>query len=158
MRPFWTGVAVVAAFAVQSTLVWLTPGYARFLDPFLVVAIYCALTRGEEHGMLAAAVAGFVQDTHFGGRVVGLSGLSKVLVTYVVGVAGARFQLAAALPRALVLVLATFLDAFLLGSLAAVFDVSLNAFPAWGHVLRALANAALGLLAFNILERFGGET
>ncbi len=152
MRAFWTGMAILGAFLLQSALSWLLPSYARFLDPFLVVTVSCALAGGETHGMLAGAAAGWVQDAHFGGRVIGLSGLSKLLVAFVVGVAGARFQLSEAVPRALVLAVSTLLDALVLSSLAGVFDVTLNPFPFWGHLLRGLANAALGLLVFRMLE------
>jgi rod shape-determining protein MreD len=147
--------AILSAFLFQSALAWLAPSYARFVDPFLVVVVSCALAGGETHGMLAAAAAGWVQDALFGGRILGLSGLSKVLVAFLVGVAGARFQLAEAGPRALVLAMSTLLDAFLLRSLAGVFDVTLNPFPFWGHLLRASVNALLGLLAFRVLEGRG---
>ena len=58
---------------------------ARVFDPFLLVVVYCGLTGGEVHGMLAGAAAGWVQDVHFGGRILGLSGLSKLLVGFGVG-------------------------------------------------------------------------
>lgn len=153
MKAFWTGIAILGAFLLQSALSWLLPSYARFLDPFLVVVVSCALAGGESHGMLAGAAAGWLQDAHFGGRVVGLSGLSKVLVAFLVGVAGARFQLSEAGPRALVLAVSTLLDALVLSALAGLFDVTLNPFPFWGHLLRAVANAALGLLVYRLLER-----
>lgn len=153
MKAFWTGVAILAAFLLQSALGWLLPAYARFLDPFLVVTVSCALAGGEIHGMLAGAAAGWVQDAHFGGRILGLAGLSKVVVAFLVGVAGARFQLGDAGPRALILAVSSWLDALLLSSLAGVFNVTLNPLPWWGHLVRALANAALGLLAWRILER-----
>ena len=53
------------------------PAEARFLDPFLLVVVYCALVGGETHGMLAGAAAGWVQDVHFGGSVLGLSALAE---------------------------------------------------------------------------------
>ncbi len=152
MRGFWTGVAILAAFLLQSALGWLLPSYARFLDPFLVVVVSCALSGGEVHGMLAAAAAGWVQDAHFGGRVIGLAGLSKVMVAFLVGVAGARFQLSEAGPRALVLAGATLLDALLLSGLASLFDVNLNPLHWWGHLLRALTNAALGVVVYRLIE------
>jgi rod shape-determining protein MreD len=155
VKVFWTGFALLGAFLLQSALGWLLPSYARFVDPFLVVVVSCALAGGETHGMLAGAAAGWVQDALFGGRILGLSGLSKVLVAFLVGVAGARFQLGEAGPRALVLAASTLLDALLLSSLASVFNVTLNPFPFWGHLIRAVANAALGLLAFRALEGRG---
>lgn len=152
MRALLTGVAILGAFLLQSALGWLLPAYARFLDPFLVVVVSCALAGGESHGMLAAAAAGWVQDAHFGGRVIGLAGLSKLLIAYGVGWAGARFQLSEAGPRSLVLAGSTLLDALVLGAFASVFDVTLSPLPFWGHLLRALANAALGVAVYRLIE------
>ena len=65
--------------------------------------------------MLAGAAAGWVQDVQFGGRVVGLSGLTKVLVGFGVGVGATRFHLAEPAARVLVLFVATVVDAVLFG-------------------------------------------
>ena len=93
-------------------------------DPFLLVVVYCGLTGGETHGMLAGAAAGWVQDVHFGGRVLGLSGLTKVLVGFGVGVGShALPPRRSRRPRLLVLMVADVVDALLFGQLAAVFDV-----------------------------------
>ena len=78
------------------------------------MVVYCGLTGGETHGMLAGAAAGWVQDVHFGGPVVGLSGLTKVLV----GFGGRRWRPRASCsagpaPRVLVLFAAALADALL---------------------------------------------
>ena len=102
------------------------PGQARVLDPFLLVMVYCGLTRGETHGMLAGAAAGWVQDVHFGGRVLGLSGLTKMIVGFAVGLAAHALPAGRSRgPQLLVLFAATRgrrLD--LRSALAAVFDVA----------------------------------
>jgi rod shape-determining protein MreD len=153
VRIFWTGVALVAALAVQSALSLVVPGWARILDPFLLLVVYCGLKGGETHGMLAGAVAGWIQDIHFGGRVLGLAGLSKVLVGFGVGLAGTRFQLTEPGARVLVLLLAVLLDALIMRQLAGAFDVStgLLTLPALG--LRAAVNAGVGVPLFALVER-----
>ena len=78
---------------------------------------------GASRAMLAGAAAGWVQDVHFGGPVLGLSGLTKVLVGFGVGAGSTRFHLAEPGARVLVLVLATVMDALIFNRLAAVFDV-----------------------------------
>jgi rod shape-determining protein MreD len=153
VKVFWTAVALVAALAVQSALSLIGPGWARILDPFLLVVVYCGLKGGETHGMLAGAAAGWLQDVHFGGRVLGLAGLSKVLIGFGVGLAGTRFQLTEPGARLLVLVLAVVLDALFMRQLAGAFDVATGALTLSGMALRAAVNAAIGLPLFAVVER-----
>ena len=153
MRVFWTALALVAALAVQSALSLVIPGWARILDPFLLVIVYCALKGGETHGMLAGAAAGWMQDVHFGGRVLGLAGLSKVLVGFGVGLAGTRFQLTEPGARLLVLVLAVVLDALIMRQLASAFDVTTGVLTLPALAIRAGVNAAVGMPLFALAER-----
>jgi rod shape-determining protein MreD len=150
---FWTAVALVGALAVQSALSLVVPGWARILDPFLLVVVYCGLKGGETHGMLAGAAAGWIQDVAFGGRVLGLAGLSKVLVGFGVGLAGTRFQLTELGARLLVIVLAVLVDALIMRQLAAAFDVTAGALTVPGLALRALFNAVIGLPLFALIGR-----
>jgi len=77
-RALWTAAALAGAVLVETGLAHLVTAPGRYLDPFLLVVVYCALVFGETHGMLAGAAAGWVQDALFGGRVLGISGLSKL--------------------------------------------------------------------------------
>jgi rod shape-determining protein MreD len=154
VRVFWTALALLLALGIETGLSQLAPSLARLLDPFLIVLVYCGLLGGEVHGMLAGAAGGWVQDVLFGGRVLGMGALSKLLVGFGVGVAGARFHLAEPVPRVLVVLLATILDALIIGRLSAAFDV-----PAMGLALpallgRAVLNALFGALAFALVERW----
>ena len=153
MTAFWTAAAIVGALLLQTILSLVIPGYARVFDPFLLVLVYCGLTGGATRAMLAGAAAGWVQDVHFGGPVLGLSGLTKVLVGFGVGAGSTRFHLAEPAPRVLVLVLATMMDALIFNRLAAVFDVSAYALSPVGLLVRALTNAVIGIVAFETLDR-----
>ncbi|HVR71037.1 MAG TPA: rod shape-determining protein MreD [Vicinamibacteria bacterium] len=153
MSVFWTAVALVTALAVQTALSLIGPGWARILDPFLLVVVYCGLKGGETHGMLAGAAAGWMQDVHFGGRVLGLAGLTKVLVGFGVGLAGTRFQLTEPGARLLVVVAAVIIDALVLGQLARAFDVVTGSLTLGGLALRAGVNAAIGVPLFALVER-----
>ena len=153
MRAFWTGVAILAALLLQTALTRLLPEHARVVDPFLIVVVYCGLTGGEGHGMLAGAAAGWVQDVHFGGRILGLSGLTKTLVGFAVGFATTRFALGEPAARVLVLMTATVADAFVFGRLASVFDVPTYEVSPLGLVIRAAVNASLGFVVFTLVDR-----
>lgn len=153
MRVFWTALAILTALLVQTALGRLLPWPARVFDPFLLVVVYCGLTGGETHGMLAGAAAGWVQDVHFGGRIVGLSGLSKVLVGFGVGVGSTRFHLGEPAARLLVLMVATLVDAVLFGQFAQVFDVRAYELSPLALVARAVVNGAVGMVVFETLDR-----
>jgi len=153
MTFFWTAAAVVAALLLQTLLSLALPGYARLFDPFLLVLVYCGLTGGASRAMLAGAAAGWVQDVHFGGPVLGLSGLTKVLVGFGVGASSTRFHLAEPGARVLVLALATIMDAVIFNRLAAVFDVSAYALSPGGLLVRALINAVVGIMIFETIDR-----
>jgi len=152
-RAFWTGLAIAGAVLVETALTYLVASPGRYLDPFLLVTVYCALAGGETHGMLAGAAAGWVQDVLFGGRVLGLSSLSKLVVGFGVGLAGGRFMIAGAAARALVILLATVADALLLQWLASVFSLPATGLSPLALVSRATLNALVGGLAFALADR-----
>jgi len=152
-RVVWTGLALAGAVLVETALAHLVASPGRYLDPFLLVLVYCALARGETHGMLAGAAAGWVQDVMFGGRVLGLSALSKLLVGFVVGLAGGRFLIATTAARALVVLLAAFADALVVQWLASVFSVDLLPLPPLALLSRATLSALVGGVLFALVER-----
>jgi rod shape-determining protein MreD len=153
VKVFWTVLALLASLLLQSALSAVFPPAARLFDPFLLVLVYCGLAYGETHAMLAGAAGGWLQDVHFGGDVLGLSGLTKVLIGFAVGVAATRFQLTEAGPRALVLLAAAVLDTLLVWGLARAFDIAVAAPGPSVVAARALLNALLGVLVFGLLER-----
>ena len=149
---FWTCVGLLIAFLVESGLSRITPAGARLFDPFLLVFVYCALTGGETHGMLAGLAAGWVQDIHFGGRLLGLTGLTNLLLGFGVGVAGSRFLISGATLRLLVIFAATLVQAVLLERSAAIFDAHVNTLSFTGLLLRSTANALVGIVAFDFVD------
>lgn len=153
MKVFWTTLALAVALLVESTLSRVSPQGARTLDPFLLVLVYCAMTGGEVHGMLAGAAAGWIEDIHFGGTVLGISGLAKIVVGFAVGLASSRFLLAGAGTRLLVLFTATVLDALLFERIASIFDIRVVELTWSGLISRAGANALLGVALFELVER-----
>lgn len=148
-----TALALLLAYAAQAGAAWGLPRQARYLDAFLVVLVSSALAGGETRAMVTGAVAGWIQDVGFGGRVLGLAGLSKVLVGFVVGSAAGRFQLGDPLTRFLVLALATGLDSLLVLGLARAFGVPVFGLDGLAHLGRCLVTATFGLLALQVGER-----
>lgn len=152
-RAAWTALALAGAVLVETALGYLVASPGRYLDPFLLVAVYCALAGGETHGMLAGAAAGWVQDALFGGRILGLSALSKLLVCFGVGVGAGRFMIVSAAARAFVVLLSTVADALLVAWLASVFSVAAAPLSPLALASRATLNALAGGLLFALVER-----
>jgi rod shape-determining protein MreD len=152
-RALWTGLALAGAVLVETALAHLVALPGRYLDPFLLVVVYCALHFGETHGMLAGAAAGWVQDVVFGGRVLGLSGLSKLVIGFGVGLAAGRFLISTTAARALVVLLAAAADALLVQWLASVFSVETRGLPPLALVTRATLSALVGGVLFALVDR-----
>jgi rod shape-determining protein MreD len=152
-RAVWTALALAGAVLVETGLSHLVSSPGRFLDPFLLVVIYCALAFGETHGMLAGAAAGWLQDALFGGRVLGISALSKLLVGFAVGIAAGRFLIATTAARALVVLLAAVADALLVQWLASVFSLEALLLPPLALATRATLSALVGGLLFALVDR-----
>jgi rod shape-determining protein MreD len=154
VKVLWTAVALLVAFLLQSALTHIVPRQARMVDLFVLVLVYCGLVGGETHAMLAGAAGGWVQDVQFGGGVVGLSGLTKVLVGFGVGLSGTRFHLTEPGARVLVLFAATLVDALVFERLASAFDVRIETLSLGGLLTRAALNAALGGVVFFYVDRY----
>jgi rod shape-determining protein MreD len=157
VKVFWTALALLVAFLFQSALTHIVPRQARMVDLFVLVLVYCGLVGGETHAMLAGAAGGWMQDVQFGGGVVGLSGLTKVLVGFGVGLSGTRFHLTEPGARVLVLFAATLVDALVFERLASAFDVRIETLSLAGLLTRAVMNAALGGLVFFYVDRYLGR-
>jgi rod shape-determining protein MreD len=152
-RALWTAVALAGAVLVETALAHLVSSPGRYLDPFLLVVVYCGLVFGETHGMLAGSAAGWVQDAMFGGRVLGISALVKLLVGFAVGLAGGRFLIATTAARALVVLFASVADALLMQWLASVFSLEALILPPLALATRATLSALAGGLLFALVDQ-----
>jgi rod shape-determining protein MreD len=148
-------VAIALALALQTTLARFLVGGIAALDLVLVVVVYVALTTGPVSGMLAGSVAGIVQDALSSG-LIGIGGLAKSIVGFVAGVVGQQFIVTAALPRFLMFVGATAVHSSI--SMGLYVLLGLRTFPSpWAAIVsQALGNAAVGMIAFTIIEAVPG--
>jgi rod shape-determining protein MreD len=149
-------IAIALALALQTTLARFLVGGTAALDLVLVVVVYVALTSGPVTGMLAGSLAGIVQDALAATDVVGVGGLAKSIVGFFAGVIGQQFIVTAALPRLLMFVAATAVHAGIFMGLYVLLD--LGSFPSpWKAIAtQALGNAAVGMVAFAIIESLPG--
>lgn len=148
-------IAIALALALQTTLARFLVGGTAALDLVLVVVVYVALTSGPVTGMFAGSIAGIIQDALSSG-VIGVGGLAKSLVGFLAGVIGQQFIITAALPRLLMFLAATAVHAAVFMGFYVL--LGLRSFPSpWAAVVsQALGNAAVGLVAFAIVESLPG--
>ena len=146
--------AVFVALALQTTLARYIRGSAA-VDLVLVVVVYVALTSGPVAGLLTGTFGGLVQDAMAIG-VIGIGGLAKTLVGFLAGVIGTQFIVAQPLPRFLVFFGATLLHSLVFVGLYVLLDLRHFGAPYTTAVGQAAGNAAVGVVAFQLVELLPG--
>ena len=147
--------AVALALALQTTLARLVVGGTAAIDLVLVVVVYVALTTGPVTGMLAGSAAGLVQDALSSG-VVGIGGLAKSIVGFAAGMIGQQFIVTAALPRFVMFMAATLVHAVVFMGLYILLGLRTFPSPYAAVLSQAVGNAAVGMIAFTIVEALPG--
>jgi rod shape-determining protein MreD len=148
-------IAIALALALQTTLARFVVGGTTAIDLVLVTVVYIALTSGPLSGMLAGSVAGLIQDQLSTG-VLGIGGLAKSIVGFVVGAIGQQFIITAALPRFVTFIGATVAyQAIFMGIYVALNERSFSS-PWKAIATQAIGNAIVGMIAFTIIEALPG--
>ena len=143
--------AIGGALVLQTTLSGLIVGSTMAVNLVLVAVVYLALAYGPVTGMLSGVVGGLAQDALAGG-IVGLGGLTKTVIGFVVGVLSAQFNLTSTIPRLVIFAVATLVHQLLLAGLQRITGGPMMSLHWSKMVVQALANAAIGLVAFFIVE------
>jgi rod shape-determining protein MreD len=148
--------AVAASLALQTTLVrYLGRGNVA-VDLVLVVVVYVGLTMGPTPGLLAGTLGGLVQDALSTGGITGIDGLAKTVVGFLAGLIGTQFIVTQAVPRFVVFFGATFVHQAIFVGLNVLLNIRRFGSP-WRDIAeQALANAVIGLVAFQIAELLPG--
>ena len=148
-------IATALALALQMTLARFLVGGTVALDLVLVVVVYVALTGGPVTGMVAGSLAGILQDALSSG-VIGVGGLAKSIVGFLVGAIGQQFIVTATLPRLVMFAAATAVHAAVFMGFYVL--MGLRSFPSpWAAIVsQALGNATVGLIAFTAVESLPG--
>ncbi len=147
--------AIIAGLALQTTLSGMMIGGRIPVNLVLVAVVYIALAFGPVTGMLAGAAAGLAQDS-LAGSIVGIGGLSKTLVGFLVGVLGAQFIVSQTIPRFVMFVGATLLHEIVFEALYALVEGRAFALHMSGAFVQALVNAVVGVMAFYLVEQGPG--
>lgn len=142
---------IAGAIVAQGILSAFLMGGTFAVNLVLVAVVYFALAYGALTGLLGGALGGLVQDA-LGGGIVGIGGMTKTLIGFVVGVLAAQFNLSTGVARLVMFVAATLVHDVVFEGLQAIavgrhFSVKLSAV-----LVQALMNGLIGVLAFVIVE------
>ena len=151
MKAAWVGLGLGLALALQTTLASMVAGAGAPVDLVLVVVVAVAVASGSIAGLWAGTVGGLLQDALSGG-VIGVGGLSKTLVGYMVGQFGSRFMIARPWHQLLVFFLASLVHA---GCFLGVYSLLSDegTLTSYGAVLtQATANAVIGATIAVVLQ------
>jgi rod shape-determining protein MreD len=147
--------AVTIALTLQTTLARFLERGVVAVDLVLVVVVYVALTSGPVTGLLTGAFAGLMQDALSSG-VVGIGGLAKTIVGFLAGIIGTQFIVSQPLPRFVVFFGATLLHAVVFIGLYTLLDLRHFGAPYADVAGQAAGNAAVGVIAFQLVELLPG--
>jgi rod shape-determining protein MreD len=159
VRLAWVLVAATVALALQTTVAPLSIGSRFSVDLVLVAVVYAALSAGPSTGLMVGTIAGLIQDalsTGAGVGVIGVGGFSKSLAGFLAGVVGTQFIVTQPFARFVVFALASVVHR---AAFIGVYSlVGLRDFGSpYGEILeQALANAVIGVLAFQLAEFMPG--
>lgn len=155
MKAWQILLAIALALVFQTTLSQVLVLGTAPLDLVLSVVVYIGLTSGPTAGLLSGTLAGLAQDALSGG-IIGIGGLAKTIVGYLVGLAGAQFIVTGPLPRFAAFFLATILHAVVFMGLYELLNLARFGFPYGGVLGQGLANAAVGIVVFQMVDLLPG--
>ena len=144
--------AIGAALVLQTALSGLMVGGTIAVNLVLVAVVYLALAYGAVSGMLAGTIGGLAQDALAGG-IVGIGGMSKTIIGFVVGVLGAQFNLSSTVPRLVIFIAATFVHELMFEGLHAMIGGRPFGLQYSATLVQALVNGLVGVTVFLIVER-----
>jgi len=143
--------ALAAALVLQTTLAGLSLEGATLVNLVLVAVVYVALAFGAVTGMLAGTAGGLAQDALAGG-IIGVGGMSKTLIGFIVGVLGAQFIVSQTLPRFVMFVGATFAHELCFQALHTLVEGRPFAMQWSATLTQAAVNGLIGIFAFQVVE------
>jgi rod shape-determining protein MreD len=144
-------IAIAVALALQTTLARFVIRGAAAVDLVLIVVVYVGLTSGPVTGLLTGTVAGLAQDALASG-ILGIGGLAKTVVGFIAGIVGTQFIVGQTISRLIVFFGATLVHALIVNGFQVLLDPR-RFVPSYSATLsQGLANALVGVIAFQIVE------
>ena len=147
------GLAV--ALLIQTTLSGMSFQAGTRVNFMIVAVVFIALLFGPVTGLMAGTVGGLAQDAVAGG-IVGIGGISKTVIGFLVGVFGAQFIVSQPLPRFVMFVGATLLHELCFQGMYALAEAHAIRFHYREVLTQAAINGLVGITAFYLVESAPG--
>jgi rod shape-determining protein MreD len=153
IHPAILSVATLAALLLQTFLPLKLP-LARLMDFPLLIAIYFALMRRDKvFGIALGTGLGLLQDA-LSRDFIGIYGISKAIVGYLAASASTRFELESLVTRSVLTGVFVLVHNLCRAALQRVLLEAPPPFQPIDTASAVLVNVALGLIIFQILDRF----
>jgi rod shape-determining protein MreD len=153
VHPATLWVAAMVALLLQAFLPLKVP-LARLMDFPLLVVIYFSLVRRDKiFGIGLGTSVGLLEDALSHGFI-GIHGISQAIVGYLAASSSTRFELESLLARAVMTGVFVLIHSLCLAGLEQVLLENPPAFDPLSLAAGILVNVALGLLVFQLLDRF----
>ena len=147
--------ATIVALTLQTVLGRFLIRGTVAVDLVLVVVVSAALMFGPVTGLLTGTFAGLIQD-YLSTGVVGIGALAKTVVGFVAGIIGTQFIVAQPLPRFVVFLAASVVHATIFFGLYVLLGLWEIEAPYTAVFGQGMANAAVGVVAFQLAEVLPG--
>jgi rod shape-determining protein MreD len=153
VHPAIIAVATLAALLLQSFLPLKLP-LARLMDFPLLIVIYFALMRRDKvFGIALGTGLGLLQDA-LSHAYIGIYGIAKAIVGYLAATASTRFELESLVARTVLTGVFVLVHNLLVAVLQRALFEAPQPFKSIETASAVLVNTALGLILFQILDRF----
>ena len=153
MHPAILSLATLAALLLQTFLPLKLP-LARLMDFPLLIVIYFALMRRDKvFGIALGTGLGLLQDA-LSHDFIGIFGIAKAIVGYLAASASTRFELESLVTRTVLTGVFVLVHNICLAILQHVLLEAPPPFQLLRTASAVLVNVALGLILFQILDRF----
>ena len=148
-------VGLAVSLLIQTTLGGMSLQAGTRVNFVLVAVVFIALSLGALPGLLAGMAGGLAQDAVAGG-IVGIGGISKTVVGFLVGVLGAQFIVSQPLTRFIMFVGATGLHELCFQALYALTESHGLRFHYREVLTQAAVNGLVGIAAFYVVDSVPG--
>jgi rod shape-determining protein MreD len=155
MKALYITAGIVLALVLQTTLMRSFIGGRFVIDLVMVAVVYAALAAGPVSGLITGTAAGLIQDALSSG-IIGIGGLSKSIVGFAAGVIGQQFIVAQSPSRFVVFFAATVVHAALFMGTYITLGLRTFEHPYTAVLSEALANAVVGVVAFQLADLLPG--
>ena len=148
-------VGLTVALLIQTTLSGVSFQAGTRVNFMVVAVVFVALLLGAVPGLLAGAAGGLAQDAVAGG-IIGIGGISKTLIGFLVGVVGSQFIISQSLLRFVMFAGATVLHELCFQGLYGLAEAHPVRFHYREVLTQAGINGIVGILTFYLVESAPG--